>query len=223
MNTPDPSDDHRWLESLQDEHSPDPEAFRVGAALRKRHQKHQAAAESSETKKDQLQRRLMAEGLFHPHSPQNPPNQLQRWLSTLRERPLWLAGAFSVFIVLGVIGRLAPLWNSGTSIAPGNPPLEKEITRNGTSTAVVPLFPGEGIAGTQYQIVDDLEIAEAKWKAALIEADIEHQTIRRTNGTGGIELHLKLSASAGHLEAPFALKNAPDHGEWIVILLPKSP
>lgn len=223
MNTPNPLDDHSWLESLQDEHSPDPEASRVGAALRKRHQKHHAATEYSETKKAQLQQRLMAEGLFDSDLPQVPPHRLKQWLHALQERPLWLAGAFSVFIVLGVIGRLAPLWDSGTSIAPGNPALEKEITRNGTSTPIVPLFSGEDIAGTQYQIVDDLELAEAAWRAALIEAGIEHQVIRRATEPQTIELHLKLSPSAAHLQPRFALKNAPDHGEWVVILLPKSP
>lgn len=223
MNTPDPLDDHRWLESLQDEHSSDPETSRVGAALRKRHQKHQAATEVSETKKDQLQQRLVAEGLFHPNSTQTPLSRLQQWLSTLRERPLWLAGAFSVFIVISVIGRLGPIRNSETSIQPSNPVLENEITRSDTSTPVAPLFPGEEIAGTQNQIVDDVELAVAAWRAALIEAGIEHQVIRRATEAQTIELHLKLSPSAAHLQSRFALKNAPEHGEWVVFLLPKTP
>ena len=211
MSNPDPLDDDHWLESLKNEHSSDPEAARVGAALRKRHLKHQTTTEHSETKKDQLQQRLMAEGLFDSALPHSQPDRLQQWLRGLLGRPLWLAGAFSVFLALGVIGRLALTWNSESRIATGNPIFEQEITRNGTSTAIVPLFPGEGIAGTQYQIVDDLELAEAAWRAALIEAGIEHQVIRRAAAPQSVELHLKLSASAAHLQSRFALRNAPDH------------
>ena len=223
MNTPNPLDDNRWLESLQDEHSTDPETSRVGAALRKRHQKHQAVSASSETQKDQLQQRLMAEGLFHTRSKQTPANRLQKWLSALMERPLWLVGAFSVFIAIGVIGRLGPKWTREASFRPSNPMLNSEITRSGTLATIAPLFPDEEIAGTQYQIVDDLALAEAAWRAALIEAGIEHQVVRRAAEAPTIELHLKLSPSAAHLQSRFALKNAPEHGEWVVILLPKSP
>jgi hypothetical protein len=99
---------------------------------------------------------------------------------------------------------------------------ETEITR-GNDSALIALFPGEAIAGFQYQIVDDVELAVAAWRAALIEAGIEHQVIRRATEPQTIELHLKLSTSAAHLQPRFALKNAPDHGEWVVILLPKSP
>ena len=104
MSNPDPLDDHHWLESLQNEHSSDPEAARVGAALRKRHLKHLATTEHSETKKDQLQQRLMAEGLFDSALPHSQPDRMQEWLRGLLGRPLWLAGAFTVFLALGVIG-----------------------------------------------------------------------------------------------------------------------
>ena len=154
MSNPDPLDDHDWLESLKNEHSFDPEGARVGAALRKRHEKHQAATEYSETRRDQLQQRLMAEGLFDSALPHSQPDRLQQWLRGLLGRPLWLAGAFSVFLALGVIGRLALIWNSESSIATGKPAFEQEITRNSTSTAIVPLFPGEQIAGTQYHFRD---------------------------------------------------------------------
>lgn len=223
MNSPDPFEDDRWLDGLQDAESTDPEASRVGAALRKRHRQHQADAVSSGTNKDQLQQRLIAEGLYHDPSPNTSANRLQHWLSALMGRPLWLAGAFSVMIMIGVVGRLAPIWNTANPVTPT--PLDESVTtRSGGSTSLTTaLFPDEEIVGTQYQVVENLEQAEAAWRAALIEAGIEHKLVRRTVAPESTELHLKLSPAAADLKSRFALKNPPDHGEWVVILLPKSP
>lgn len=222
MTNHDPHDDERWLDNIQKEQPTDSETSRVGSALRKRHRLHQSGPLATDADKHRLQNRLIAEGLLDPPLRKNPIRWLTYWLQPLITHRKLLAGALSILLIVGVTGRFIPSLTQKAPIGQSSPLSETEITR-GNDSALIALFPGEALAGFQYQIVDDLEIAEAKWKAALIEADIEHQTIRRTTGTGGIELHLKLSASAGHLEAPFALKNAPDHGEWIVILLPKSP
>jgi len=222
MTTHDPHDDERWLDNIQKEQPTDSETFRVGSALRKRHHLHQSGPLATDADKHRLQNRLIAEGLLDPPLWKDPIWWPTSWLQPLITHRKLLAGAVSILLIIGVTGRFIPSLSQKAPIGQSSPLSETEITR-GNDSALIALFPGEAIAGFQYQIVDDVELAVAAWRAALIEAGIEHQVIRRATEPQTIELHLQLSPSAAHLQPRFALKNAPDHGEWVVILLPKSP
>jgi hypothetical protein len=222
MTTHDPHDDERWLDNIQKEQPTDSETSRVGSALRKRHYLHQSGPLATDADKHRLQNRLIAEGLLDPPLRKDPIRWLTSWLQPLITHRKLLAGAVSILLIIGVTGRFIPSLSQKAPIGQSSPLSETEITR-GNDSALIALFPGEAIAGFQYQIVDDVELAVAAWRAALIEAGIEHQVIRRATEPQTIELHLQLSPSAAHLQPRFALKNAPDHGEWVVILLPKSP
>lgn len=214
----DPDDDLRWLNAIREKGTSVNESQRIGNALRKRHARMERVTSASQAELKRLERRLASENLFNDSisKPFNRPTWFHRiypksqpWLLTLT-----LASFTGLLIWRGAVMLHTDSFN----------PIDNLKTFRGLDlTSVTRIYTDLPLAGYQFQIVQDINKAEAQWKAALIEAGLTHTTTKSTILPRGFEIHIKLSPGINNLDGDHRLNKAPQQGEWVVYLIPEEP
>lgn len=206
------------LGALQGEDGASPEDNRIGRALRNRHALKMMAVKPSPEEFGRLKQRLADDG-FHETRRVAASTVKPRFMSLFHSGRSWGLG-LSAAAIAGLL-----IHQGNDRHLQENPATDSDpATYRGLDiTRLQRLYPELPLAGHQFQIVKDTLQAEAEWKASLIETGLPFKTRRSTDIPGGIEIHIELSPAKARLDPAHALRNAPDQGEWLVILIPESP
>ena len=212
--------DDDWLEKmagrgeLNSEHVDDLQIQILRNRLLSRHEiLHESVQTDSNLEIQRITSRLRKEGLFGKILIKKPfYKRIVDFMPTTQ--PVWFAVAASLLLVVGLLTKPTYM---------GDVKMEFEnVYRKIVPIHYVPLFPGEVVAGDSLQITDDINIALADWEADLIGADLKYLAKPNTDQTS-IELHIKLTKNKQNLSDDHlrSLANAPDAGEWILLLRKK--
>ena len=212
--------DDDWLEKMagiRELNSEDVDDLQIQLLRKKLLSRHEILHESVQTDSNleiqSITSRLRKEGLFGKILIKKPfYKRILGFIPTAQ--PIWFAVAASLLLVVGLLTKPTYM---------GDVKMELEnVYRKIVPLHYVSMFPGEVVAGDSLQITDDINIALADWEADLIGADLKYLAKPNTDQTS-IELHIKLTKnkqtlSDDHLRS---LANAPDAGEWILLLRKK--
>ena len=212
------TDDDEWLENMAGRGSHNNEASDslqiqlLRKRLLSRHRLlHESVQKDPSTEIQTITTRLKNEGLFGKSLIKKPfYNKIIDFLPTVQ--PVWFAVAVSFLLVVGLLTK------PDSYIDPVKIELEN-VYRKLVPLNYIALFPGEVLAGDSQQITDDLNTAQADWEADLIGVDLKYQ-VKPNGEQSTIELHILLSKNKQNLSEEHLrnLTNAPDAGEWIVLL-----
>lgn len=209
--------DERWLKDLQKEDATGSEASRIGQGFRHRHTRHQHASIGSESELQRLEQRLENDSLFglsaRPSKRRNDAPFNRHLLLTWQ----WTIPALVIFLAGLVIWQPFHQDRDPARVSSN----EAETYRGQALDHITRRFEDLDLAGHQFQIVNDLQDAESRWKAALIEAGMSFVTNRSTTIPDAIEIHVRLSSAITQLDPGYRLKSAPEKGEWVLFLIPE--
>jgi hypothetical protein len=207
--------DERWLADLQKKGPQDSEASRIGQAFRTRHARHQQESTGSKSEFQRLERRLENESLFGPSA--RLPKRRNYSLFNRQFPQTWQWTIPSLITILAGLLIWQPFHQDRD---PARVSLDEAGTYRGQELDhITRRFEDLNLAGHQFQIVNDLQDAESRWKAALIEAGMSFVTNRSTTIPDAIEIHVRLSSAITQLDPGYRLKSAPEKGEWVLFLI----
>lgn len=212
--------DDDWLEKMagiRELNSEDVDDLQIQILRKKLLSRHEILHESVQTDPNaEIQRitsRLRKEGLFGKILIKKPfYKRILDFIPTAQ--PIWFAVTASLLLVVGLLTKPTYM---------GDVKMEFEnVYRKMVPIHYVSMFPGEVVAGDSLQITDDINIALADWEADLIGADLKYLA-KSNNDQTSVELHIKLTKNKKNLSDDHlrSLANAPDAGEWILLLRKK--
>jgi hypothetical protein len=215
------TDDDDWLEKMagrRELNNNDVDDLQLQLLRQKLLTRHEMLHKSVQTDPSaeiyKITSRLKKEGLFGETLIKKPFYK-RIFESIPTAQPVWFAVAASLLLVVGLFTQ--PI-NHMVDVKTGL----QDVYRKIVPIDYVSMFPGEVLAGNSIQITEDINTALADWEADLIGVDLNY-LVKSNTDQSSIELHIKLSKnmqnlSEGHLRS---LVNAPDTGEWILLLRKK--
>lgn len=215
------TEDDDWLEKMAgrgDPNSEDVDDRQIQILRNRLLSRHEILHESVQTDPNlEIQRitsRLRKEGLFGKTLLKKPfYKRIFDFIPTVR--PVWFAVAASLLLVVGLFTQ--PI-NHMVDVKTGL----QDVYRKIVPIDYVSMFPGEVLAGNSLQITEDINTALADWEADLIGVDLNY-LVKPNADQSSIELHIKLTKNKQNLSEEHlrSLANAPDTGEWILLLRKK--
>ena len=215
------NEDDQWLEKMAgrgDLNSKDIDDLQIQllrSRLLSRHEiLHESVQADPNTEIQKITSRLRKEGLFGKALIKKPfYKRILDFIPTAQ--PVWFAVAASLLLVVGLLTQpINYMGNVKTGL--------QDAYRKIVPIKYVSMFPGEVVAGDSLQITDDINITLADWEADLIGADLKYLA-KPSADQFSIELHIKLTKNKQNLSEDHlrSLANAPDAGEWIILLRKK--
>ena len=215
------NEDDQWLEKMAgrgDLNSKDIDDLQIQllrSRLLSRHEiLHESVQADPNTEIQKITSRLRKEGLFGKVLIKKPfYKRILDFIPTAQ--PVWFAVAASLLLVVGLLTQpIDYMGNVKTGL--------QDVYRKIVPIKYVSMFPGEVVAGDSLQITDDINITLADWEADLIGADLKYLA-KPSADQFSIELHIKLTKNKQNLSEDHlrSLANAPDAGEWIILLRKK--